>query len=241
MGTISVRKIKQVIINYQDATFYAFSETFLLRYRNKISENSMSNELSLATPLKRKDIAKLKVGDIVYLSGTVYTARDMAHIRIMDHFKKGKKPVENFKGAAIFHAGPVVRKKNREWEIIAIGPTTSMRMDQFSEVLLGKLGVKAIIGKGGMGENTLDALKKYCGVYLLSPPGCSIIQAMFVQRVLRVHWLDLGVPEAVWVFEVKDWGPIIVAMDSYGNNVFKQVRDEAQRRLSRMLKDNEVV
>jgi tartrate/fumarate subfamily iron-sulfur-dependent hydro-lyase beta chain len=197
----------------------------------------MSNELSLTTPLKKEDVVKLKVGDTVCLSGTVYTARDMAHIRIMDHFKEGREPVENFKGAAIFHAGPVVRKKNGEWEIVTIGPTTSMRMEQFSEILLGKLGVKAIIGKGGMGEGTLDALKKYCGVYLLSPPGCSVIQAMPVQRVLRVHWLDLGVPEAIWVLEVKEWGPLIVTMDSYGNSIFKQVRDKALTRISEIFKD----
>ncbi|RLG60949.1 fumarate hydratase [Candidatus Geothermarchaeota archaeon] len=197
----------------------------------------MSKEVRLTTPLKKEDIADLEVGDIVYLSGKVYTARDMAHIRIMEHLKEGRQLVEDFEGAAIFHAGPVVRKKNGEWEIIVIGPTTSMRMEPFSETLLGKLGVKAIIGKGGMGEETLKALKKYCGIYLLSPPGCAVIQANSVQKVLNVHWLDLGVPEAIWVLEVKEWGPLIVAMDSHGNSIFKEVKEKALDRISEMFKE----
>ena len=197
----------------------------------------MSKEVRLTTPLKKEDIADLEVGDIVYLSGKVYTARDMAHIRIMEHLKEGRQLVEDFEGAAIFHAGPVVRKKNGEWEIIVIGPTTSMRMEPFSETLLGKLGVKAIIGKGGMGEETLKALKKYCGIYLLSPPGCAVIQANSVQKVLNVHWLDLGVPEAIWVLEVKEWGPLIVAMDSHGNSMFKEVKEKALARISEMFKE----
>ena len=137
------------------------------------------------------------VGDVVYLSDIIFTARDMAHIRIMEYLREGKQLVEDF-GAAVFHAGPVVRKKKGKWEISVIGPTTSMRMEPFSETLLGKLGVKAIIGKGGMGEGTQEALRKYCGVYLLSHPGCAVIQSKAVSRVLRFNWLDLGVPEAVW-------------------------------------------
>jgi len=192
-------------------------------------------ETHLTTPLKREDVVGLSVGDIVYLSGRVYTARDMAHIRIVDCVGKGKQLVEDFRGAAIFHAGPVVRKKKGEWEIVVIGPTTSMRMEPFSETLLGKLGVKAIIGKGGMGESTQEALKKYCGVYLLSPPGCAVIQAKSVQKILKVHWLDLGVPEAVWVLEVRDWGPLIVAMDSHGKSLFKKVEKNALRRINEII------
>ena len=195
----------------------------------------MSKEVSLTTPLKKEDVADLRVGDVVYLSGILYTARDMAHIRIMEYLREGKQLVEDFNGAAIFHAGPVVRKKNEEWEIVVIGPTTSIRMEPFSETLLRKLGVKAIIGKGGMGEGTQEALRKYCGVYLLSPPGCAVIQAKSVQRVLRVNWLDLGVPEAIWVLEVKELGPLIVAMDSHGNSIFKEVREKALTIMSNIL------
>lgn len=193
--------------------------------------------MSLNTPLRRVDVADLIVGDIVHLNGIVFTARDMAHIRIMEYLKDGKRLVEDFDGAAVFHAGPAVRKVEGEWEVTVIGPTTSMRMEPYSETLLGKLGVRAMMGKGGMGEGTREALMKHCGVYLLSPPGCAVVQSEAVKRVLRVNWLDLGVPEAIWVLEVKDFGPLIVAMDPQGDSLFKEVRERAQSRISTILKE----
>jgi len=197
----------------------------------------VAREVRLSTPLRCEDVVDLNIGDVVYLSGIVYTARDLAHIRIMDYLREGKSPPEDFRGAALFHAGPVVRRKGDMWEVVGVGPTTSMRMEPFSETVLGRLGVKAIIGKGGMGENTLNALKRYCGVYLLSPPGCSVILSKAVRRVLRVHWLDLGIPEAIWVLEVELLGPLIVAMDSHGNSIFREVRERALTTLSRILRE----
>ena len=197
----------------------------------------MPKEVSLTTPLGRDDVADLLVGDVVHLNGTIFTARDMAHIRIMEYLRDGKQLVEDFEGAAVYHAGPAVRRMDGEWEVTVIGPTTSMRMEPYSETLLGKLGVRAMIGKGGMGEGTQEALRKHCGVYLLSPPGCAVVQSEAVSRVLRVNWLDLGVPEAVWVLEVEDWGPLIVAMDPQGNSLFKEVRDRALSRISGILKE----
>ncbi len=195
----------------------------------------MSREVHLTTPLKREDVANLRIGDVVYLSGTVYTARDMAHIRLMDHLRERKQLIEDFNGAAIFHAGPVVKKKNKTWKVMAIGPTTSIRMEPFSEILVGQLGVKAIIGKGGMGEDTKHALTEHCGVYLLSPPGCAAIQAKSVEDTLKVHWLDLGVPEAVWVLKVNELGPLIVAMDSCGNDIFTEVKERALNKMREIL------
>ena len=193
--------------------------------------------MSLTTPLGRDDVADLLVGDVVHLNGTIFTARDMAHIRIMEYLRDGKQLVEDFDGAAVFHAGPAVRRKDGGWDVTVIGPTTSMRMESFSETLLGKLGVRAMIGKGGMGEGTREALRKHCGVYLLSPPGCAVVQSEAVSRVLRVNWLDLGIPEAVWVLEVKDFGPLIVAMDHQGSSLFKEVKERAQSRISGILKE----
>jgi len=212
---------------------------FSLKINGNMEGTNLTKKASLTTPLRKEDVANLKIGDVVYLSGKVYTARDMAHIRIMEFLSEGKQLVEDFNGAAIFHAGPVVRKKNDEWEIVVIGPTTSMRMEPYSETLFGKLGVKALIGKGGMGENTQQALVKHCGVYLLSPPGCAVIQAKSVQKVLTVHWLDLGVPEAVWVLEVKNWGPLVVAMDSHGKSIFKEVRENALKKMNEIMGEEE--
>lgn len=195
----------------------------------------MPEESYLTTPLRKENISKLRVRNIVFLNGTVYTARDMAHIRIMDFLRENKQLPVDFEGTAVFHAGPVMEKNGGEWRIKVIGPTTSMRMEPFSETILGKLGAKAIIGKGGMGKGTQQALEKYCGVYLLSPPGCSVVQAKAVEKVLRVHWIDLGVPEAIWVLEVKMFGPLIVAMDSNGNNIFDEVKERALNKVKSLL------
>jgi fumarate hydratase subunit beta len=196
----------------------------------------VSREVILTTPLKSEDVVSLRVRDVVYINGVVYTARDLAHIRIAEYLKEGKPLPVDLRGAVIYHAGPATRRRNDEWEMIVIGPTTSMRMEPFSELLLGRLGVKAIVGKGGMGEGTQEALKKYVGVYLLAPPGCGVLQAKFVKRILAVHWLDLGMPEAIWVLEVSNWGPLVVAMDSHGGNLFKDVKEGAVRKMHEILK-----
>lgn len=195
----------------------------------------MVKEVHLTTPLKDEDVVNLNVGDVVYLNGVVYTARDMAHIRIREYISRGKQLPEDLSGSVVFHAGPVVKKKENEWEVVVIGPTTSIRMQPFSEILFGKIGVKALVGKGGMDEDTQRVLIKYCGVYLLSPPGCAVLQAKSVQKVLRVHWLDLGIPEAMWVLQVKAWGPLVVAMDSHGKNLFKEVKENALKRVNEIL------
>jgi fumarate hydratase subunit beta len=198
---------------------------------------TLGKEVRLSTPLSREEVRDLEVGDVVHISGPVFTARDMAHKRILEHLRDGRGLVEDLEGGALFHAGPVVRRRDGGWEVIAIGPTSSIRMEPYSEAILGRLGVRAIIGKGGMGEETLSALERHCGVYLLSPPGCAAIQGRALRRVLRVHWLDLGIPEAIWVLEAEDWGPLIVGMDSRGGSIFRMVRERALKRLSELLGD----
>ncbi|MDH5816297.1 MAG: FumA C-terminus/TtdB family hydratase beta subunit [Candidatus Nezhaarchaeota archaeon] len=190
----------------------------------------MVEEYELTTPLD--DVRKLKVRDIVYINGIVYTARDLAHIRIKNYLEEGKQLPVNFRGAVIFHAGPAVRKRDGEWEVTGIGPTTSYRMEPFSEIVFGKLGVKALVGKGRMGGETLESLRKYGGVFLVAPPGCSAIIVESVEKVLGSYWLDLGVPEAIWILKVKRLGPLIVAMDSHGNSIFNEVRGNVLRALN---------
>ncbi|MHC4914158.1 MAG: FumA C-terminus/TtdB family hydratase beta subunit [Planctomycetota bacterium] len=187
----------------------------------------MPKEVSLTTPLKTEDVADLRVGDVVYLSGQIFTARDMAHIRIMELLSGGGELPEDFNGAALYHAGPVMIKEGDAWRNVVIGPTTSMRMEPFSEAVLGRLGVRALIGKGGMGEGTRAALRKHGCVYLAAPPGCAAVQAEAVREVHRVHWLEMGMPEAIWVMTVEKWGPLVVGMDSVGGSVFKDVKESA--------------
>ncbi len=138
---------------------------------------------------------------------------------------------EDFSGAAVFHAGPVVRQVAPDkWEIIAIGPTTSIRMEPYAG-MMGRLGVRAIIGKGGMGQATSESFKRYGGIYLQAAPGCAVILAAGIQRVKRVHWPHLGMAEAMWVLDAGEFGPLVVTMDSGGDSVYRDVRARAMQRL----------
>lgn len=178
--------------------------------------------VKLKTPLSKEDTKQLKVGDIIYISGTIYTARDRAHQRIL---KEGS-PV-NIDGAVIFHAGPIIKvsTKNNEndYKMIAVGPTTSTRMNPYQPDVL-KLGVSAIIGKGGMDEKTKDALVENDAVYLAAVGGCAALYVKSILEVKGVNWIDLGIPEAIWELEVKNFGPLVVAMDSQGNNLYEEVK-----------------
>lgn len=176
--------------------------------------------MNLKTPLDEKDVLKLKAGDIVNLSGVIYTARDLAHKKIIELARIDKLPF-NLKGAVIYHCGPVVKKTSQGYEIVSAGPTTSARMEGYSEEILA-LGVKGIIGKGGMGERTLKALKKYKGIYFAFTGGAGALAAKSIKKVVNVYWLEeLGIPEAVWVLEVENL-PLVVAIDSHGNSLYKK-------------------
>jgi tartrate/fumarate subfamily iron-sulfur-dependent hydro-lyase beta chain len=197
----------------------------------------MNTPIRLTTPLSEEETRKLKVNDIVILTGTVYTARDMAHLKLKD-LKGGGEPLpEQFEGSVIFHAGPVVRKTEHGFSLLNIGPTTSIRMEPHSE-FLGQLGVKGIVGKGGMGKASLQAFKKYGMVYLLAAPGCGVLHAEAVKNVREVHWLEeFGMPEAIWVLEVFDWGPLTVGMDSRGNSIFQTIEEEGLKKLNSLVQE----
>ena len=197
----------------------------------------MNKPIHLTTPLSAESVRKLKVNDIVTLTGTIYTARDMAHLKLKE-LKGSRKPLpEEFDGSVIFHAGPVVKKTDGRFDLLNIGPTTSIRMEPHSD-FLGQLGVKAIVGKGGMGKGSLQAFKKYGMVYLLAAPGCGVLHAEAVTEVRQVHWLEeFGMPEAIWVLEVSDWGPLTVGMDSHGNSIFQTIEEEGLKKLDALVKD----
>lgn len=197
----------------------------------------MNETASLHTPLSAESVRKLRVNDIVTLTGTIYTARDMAHLKLKELEKSGKPLPEELQGSVIFHAGPVVRKTAGGFDLLNIGPTTSIRMEPHSD-FLGKLGVRAIVGKGGLGSGSLEAFRKYGMVYLLAAPGCGVLHALAVSRVKRVHWLEeFGMPEAIWVLEVSDWGPLTVGMDSQGNSIFQAIKEEGLKKLDALVKE----
>ena len=168
--------------------------------------------MKLKTPLSMEDVLKLKAGDVVYLSGEIITARDSAHRRILS-LPKEELPF-NPEGAVIYHCGPVVRETGKGYEVVSAGPTTSTRMNRHLDGVLS-LGVRGIIGKGGM------SIEPFRGraVYFAFTGGAGSLAAKSIKRVKAVHWLDLGVPEALWILEVEDF-PLIVAIDAHGNSLY---------------------
>ena len=176
--------------------------------------------IRLKAPFTRGDVSLLKAGDRILLSGTVVTARDRAHRRIIEVLDAGTPLPVDLTGGVVFHCGPLVRKDGPGWHIVSAGPTTSARLDELAPEVIRRCGVRAIIGKGGMGSRTATALQDGTCVYLAMTGGAAALGARAVRRVREVHWLDLGMPEALWVLEVEDLGPLTVAMDAHGGDLY---------------------
>ena len=172
---------------------------------------------TLKTPIQSEDVEQLKIGDIVFLDGYLVTCRDMAHRRLIDMGMQ--LPVE-LEGLAILHAGPIVTKDGDGWKIVSIGPTTSMRMEVHEKEFIKQTGVKLVVGKGGMGPETVAGCAAHKAVHAVFPGGCAVLAASRVEEIERVEWLDLGMPEALWVTRVKNFGPLIISIDTHGNNLF---------------------
>jgi fumarate hydratase subunit beta len=188
----------------------------------------------LFTPLGEEEIKDLRISDIVYLSGEVYTARDKAHNRITEYIIKDAEeeiPIE--RGAVLYHCGPLTRKSNERWEIIAAGPTTSSRMDATTPRVIETLRIRAIIGKGGMGIATQEALRRYGCVYFAMTGGAAVLAATRIKAVKAVYWADLGMAEAVWHLVLEDFGPLVLSIDATGNSLYEKVSEEADRKVYR--------
>lgn len=174
----------------------------------------------LTTPIKDEDLADLKIGDIVYLTGRLVTCRDVAHRRLID---QGRELPVDLKGGAIFHAGPIVKKNEAgEFEMVSIGPTTSMRMEKFEKRFIKETGVKLVIGKGGMGPETAEGCAEHKAVHAVFPGGCAVLAATQVEKIEGAEWQDLGMPETMWINKVNEFGPLIISIDTKGNNLFEQ-------------------
>lgn len=177
----------------------------------------------LKTPLSEKDARDLKIGETIYLDGVILTGRDEVHIHALDYLEKGKKIPVEFKGAALFHCGPIMRKVGEKWEVVAAGPTTSSRMNSLEPQFIEKFRPGAIIGKGGMSQPTVDAMKKYGCVYLAITGGAAVLAAKGIRSVSGVEWYELGMPEAIWIMNADNFGPLTVAIDSHGNSLYAAV------------------
>ncbi len=186
------------------------------------------------TPISEQEIRKLRVNDVLYVSGTMFTARDQAHKRALEYFKQGKPLPLSLEGLAVFHCGPIVKKKEDRWTIVAAGPTTSTRMEIFEHEFIKSFKVRVIIGKGGMGERTTEAMAKYGAVYGAFTGGAAILAAKAIKSVKSVEWLDLGMPEAMWILEVEEFGPLAIAIDCHGNNLFEDVKRKVEENKQRI-------
>jgi L(+)-tartrate dehydratase beta subunit len=188
----------------------------------------------LTTPIQDEDIKSLKVGDIVYLSGTLVTCRDEGHRRVIAEGIMPKLPMDRI---AIFHAGPIVKDVEGGWEMISIGPTTSMRMERYEKEFLAKTGVKLVIGKGGMGPKTAEGCKESTAVHAVFPGGCGVIAAAQVEKIEDKEWPEFGMPEAFWIMKVKEFGPLIISIDTEGNNLFEANKVEFHQKKEIALKE----
>lgn len=187
--------------------------------------------MMLVPPLKEEQVRRLKIGDVVHITGTIYTGRDEMHIRAMDYLNEGKRLPVEMEGAILFHCGPIVRKTDGGWELVAAGPTTSARMNSLEPDIIRSFRPAAIVGKGGMSAPTVKAMEECGCVYLAITGGAAVLAARGVKRVADVHWLDLGVPEALWVLEVERFGPLTVAIDAHGNSLYERIESEVKGRL----------
>ncbi|MHB8619008.1 MAG: FumA C-terminus/TtdB family hydratase beta subunit [Chloroflexota bacterium] len=186
----------------------------------------------LGTPLNEALVRQLRAGDRVYLDGTVFGIRDATHIRIFD---EGVAPPVSLAGAALLHTAPNVRKVGEgRYEPVCIGTTTSTRMDRFTEGLLRDHGVRAIIGKGGLSQASTELLASYGGCYLAIVGGAASVETLQIEEIERVYWEDL-MPECLWQFRVRDFGPLTVAIDAHGANSFLDVKAEAKQRMAAIL------
>ena len=185
-------------------------------------------EVLLRTPLTKEQVLDLKVGDVVLVSGLVYTGRDAVHAHLINN----DAPVD-LNGSVIYHCGPVVMKEGDGWKITAAGPTTSIREEPYQADIIRKFGVRAVIGKGGMGGQTLSELQESGAVYLNAIGGAAQFYARTIERVEGVSLMDFGTPEAMWHLTVKDF-PAIVTMDAHGNSLHKNVEQMSAKELSAM-------
>lgn len=178
-------------------------------------------EVALTTPLNEATVRSLKVGDVVLLSGRVYTGRDAVHHHLVSHA-----PPVDLNGAVIYHCGPVVAKEGDRWRVTAAGPTTSIREEPYQGEIIRKYGVRAVIGKGGMGGKTLAALKDAGAVYLNAIGGAAQFYARCIDGVDDVSLLEFGTPEAMWHLTFRDF-PVIVTMDAHGNSLHQDIEEQS--------------
>lgn len=188
----------------------------------------------LTYPFSHEAVRDLKVGDMVLISGKLFTGRDAVHKRLHE----GVKPPVDLNNQIIYHCGPVILqdKKTGKYTVTAAGPTTSIREEPYQADVMKEFGIVGVIGKGGMGAKTLAGCKEYGCVYFHAVGGAAQVLAEKIDSVDAVHWLDLGSPEAIWELSVTDF-PVVVTMDAHGNSLHAKVEASSAEELKKALQD----
>ncbi len=189
----------------------------------------------LTAPFTEEDIRTLHTGDVIYIDGDIVTGRDDVHIRVI---KEGMTLPVDIRGMALMHAGPIVAGTDEgRFRVIAIGPTTSMRMEKLEYDFIKQTGVRLIIGKGGMGSRTAEACREFGAVHCVLPAGNAVVTASCVEEITGAEWLDLSMAEALWRMRVKGLGPLIVTIDSSGRNLFEEKKQEYKKRKDEQIEE----
>jgi len=196
----------------------------------------------LNLPVSNKEIAQLRAGDMVYLTGKILTLRDRPHQRIHEYVEKGKEFPFSLKECAVIHCGPIIKKLGEsEWEAVSIGATSSSRFSPFIPNLIKGLGPRVIIGKGNLFKEAVDALKDNGSVFLLAIGGCAALYGDQVKKVSSVYWKEFGMSDAVWEFDVENFGPLSVGIDTHGNDLNKHLREDVlKERLAQIYHDLDI-
>ncbi len=196
--------------------------------------------INLKIPISKEEIRKLRCGDIVSISGKIITARDTAHKYIVDNLlvEKRKKEdedlynflKENLSNSIIYHCGPIIKQENGKINILSAGPTTSIREEPYEHKLIEAFQISGIIGKGGMGNQTLQALNRHSCVYLQAVGGAAVFYADKIKSVLDVRKREFGTPEAIYLMEIENF-ECIVSMDSAKNSLHEKIKEQSETKL----------
>ena len=195
---------------------------------------NVKNIKRINLPLTKEDILSLHTGDIVLINGQIVTGRDKLH-KFLFNKKPSKKQIPfNLEGTILYHCGPIIKKTTKGFELIAGGPTTSMRIEMYEHRIISEYGLRGVMGKGGMGRQTLNALKENGCVYLHTIGGAGVYLADRVKKVVDVWKLkEFGMTEAMWVFDVKEF-PAIVTMDAHGRSLHEEIEKKSYGEFKRL-------
>ncbi|MCS7131560.1 MAG: FumA C-terminus/TtdB family hydratase beta subunit [Hadesarchaea archaeon] len=182
----------------------------------------------LKPPLDEESVRGLKVGDFVSITGRIFTARDRTYDMILKLFRTGRRMPLDLRGGVVYHCGPLARKMRGTWQVLSAGPTTSARLDHMQVEFVKLTGARALVGKGGVGEDVAKELRRLGCIYLAFTGGAGVLAASAVERVEKVLWQNLGAAEALWVLRVRNFGPLVVAIDLRGGNLYLRKTEDAK-------------